>query len=117
MMRVNEVRVYVERVAADLNGLTIVMRVVIGSVSKRSVCNRERIELAGALHLLQGVLNAPKHRQEDPIPGMGSRVTRVEFDGAAEFLLRASGVPIVGELRPGKGVVGFGERVIYLQGF
>src|SRR5260370_10136864 len=116
-MRVNAVWVYIERVAADLNGLTIVMLVVIGSVSKRSVCNRERIELAGALHLLQGVLNASKHRQEDPIPGMGSRVTRVEFDGAAEFLLRAGGVPIVSELRPCSGVVSFGESVIDLQGF
>src|SRR5260370_7599637 len=116
-MRVNEVWVYIERVAADLNGLTIVMLVVIGSVSKRSVCNRERIELAGALHLLQGVLNASKHRQEDPIPGMGSRVTRVEFDGAAEFLLRASGVPIVRQLRPGKRLVGFPARVTDFQTF
>src|SRR5260370_32698211 len=116
-MRVNEVWVHIERVAAVLDGLTIVMLVVIGSVSKRSVCNRERIEVAGALHLLEGVLNASKHRQEDPIPGMGSRVTRVEFDGAAEFLLRAGGVPIVGERRPGNGVVGFGESVIDLHGF
>src|SRR5260370_26861782 len=116
-MRINEVRVHIERLAADLDGLTIVMRVVIGSVSKRSVCNRERIKLARVLHLLEGVLNAAKHRQEDPIPCMGSGVTRVEFNGAAEFLFRADSVPIVGKLRPSEGVVSFGKSVINLQGF
>src|SRR5260370_42198222 len=112
-MRVSEVRVHIERVAADLDGLSIVMRVVIGYITKRSVCKRERIELARALHLLQGVLDAASHCQKDPIPRMGPRVTRVELNGAAEFPLCACGVPIIGKLRPGEGVVGFSESVIH----
>src|SRR5260370_27253289 len=87
----DEVWVHIQRVAADLDGHVIVTLAGIGPESKRSVRQRERIKLAGALHLLQGVFNAPAHCQKDPIPGMGSRVTRVEFDGAAEFLLRAAG--------------------------
>src|SRR5260370_25620628 len=102
----DEVRVHLERRATDFDGFIVLARVVKRSPGKRSVSNRERVELVCALHLLKGILSATKHCQVDPIPGVRSGVTRVEFEGAMELPLGGGCVPVVGELRPRRGWCG-----------
>ena len=107
-----EAGVEIERSASLGNGFVVATSPIERARQVRVDDERKRLDLTGALMLLDGLVVPAQKRKISTVPVPAERIVGIESQSATEFLFCVRPVPVVPRVGGSQSVVGAGEIVV-----